>query len=308
MKAFKTKEIIGLAGLAVVFITTSYFSISYAPYLQQSLLLTRETGQIVYVMLAVLSVVVFPLASLPLMPIAVVLWGSVTTAWLSIAGWFLGAIISFWIARKYGRPVVQKLVNLDEVRRFERLIPRTNMFWTIVALRMSVPVDGLSYALGLFSTVPFPLYAVASFIGIIPFAFIFSYSVVFPIWAQVAVFLAAAGLIYGSMRYALKKKVQDITTITMYYWGGEKYGIKIKNTCQECDVNMNILNDMKIKELKDKNVRIEIKPWLTNFWTALLSGTWHAPIILVEGEVFSQGVVVNRQKLVKRLEDIINNN
>jgi len=49
-------------------------------------------------------------------------------------------------------------------------------------------------------------------------------------------------------------------TITMYYWGGEKYGIKIKSDCKECDINTTILRDMEQNEFKDKPVEIVIKP------------------------------------------------
>jgi len=45
----------------------------------------------------------------------------------------------------------------------------------------------------------------------------------------------------------------------MYYWGGEKYGIKIKSDCKECDINTTILRDMEQNEFKDKPVEIVIK-------------------------------------------------
>lgn len=89
--------------------------------------------------------------------------------------------------------------------------------------------------------------------------------------------------------------------IIMYYWGGEKFGLKIKSSCRECDINRGILEDMKRKEFKGRSVAIEIKPWLTHLWEALRHGGWHAPVIVVNGKLFSQGTVVDKGKLTKYL-------
>ena len=86
-------------------------------------------------------------------------------------------------------------------------------------------------------------------------------------------------------------------TIAMYRWEGSWYGFTIKSKCEECDVNTGILNSMKEKEFKGKPVNIIIKPWLNNIWTSLLKGGWHAPVVLVNGKIFSQGIFINRKKL-----------
>ena len=94
-------------------------------------------------------------------------------------------------------------------------------------------------------------------------------------------------------------------TITMYRWAGTKYGITIKSECKECDINTAILQDMKDKEFAGKNVVIEIKPWLTHVWESLRRGGWHAPVIVVEQHIFSQGVVLNREKLALQVLQIL---
>lgn len=88
-------------------------------------------------------------------------------------------------------------------------------------------------------------------------------------------------------------------TITMYYWGGEKFGFKIKNACKECDINFSIFEDMKQGEFKGQKVIINVKPWLTNLWAALSCGGWHAPVVVVNGKLFSQGIVVDRKKFAE---------
>ncbi|MCH8741533.1 hypothetical protein IH779_01395 [Patescibacteria group bacterium] len=93
--------------------------------------------------------------------------------------------------------------------------------------------------------------------------------------------------------------------ITMYFWGGSKFGIIIKSKCKECEINSGILEDMKQKEFSGKPVTIEIKSWLTHIWDSLRRGGWHAPIILVNNRLFSQGVLIDRKKLAGQVEKLI---
>lgn len=94
--------------------------------------------------------------------------------------------------------------------------------------------------------------------------------------------------------------------ITMYRWAGSKFGIKIRNECEECEVNTGILEDLKQKEFHGKPVTVEVKPWLTHLWESLRCGGWHAPVIVVNGKLFSQGVVVDRDKLVQLVFKMLN--
>lgn len=91
-------------------------------------------------------------------------------------------------------------------------------------------------------------------------------------------------------------------TITMYVWAGSKFGITIKSECKECDINSGILEDMKQREFTGKQLVVEIKPWLTYIWESLRYGGWYAPVILVNGKLFSQGIVIDRKKLQTKVE------
>ena len=104
-------------------------------------------------------------------------------------------MIAFWLAQRYGHPLVHKIINMDRIERIERLIPSGNIFWSVVFLRMALPVDILSYALGLFTEMRFLPYSIATIIGITPFAFAFAYLVVIPVTFQI-IALALGVLIF----------------------------------------------------------------------------------------------------------------
>jgi uncharacterized membrane protein YdjX (TVP38/TMEM64 family) len=121
------------------------------------------------------ATIVAPVTLLPAIPMIAPILGPFVTAIACWAGWTLGAIVSFWIARYGGRPLISKFTTLQQLERFEERIPKGSHLYIIFALRLILPVDLLSYGLGLFSTVSIRTYACASGLGILWFSFAFSY-------------------------------------------------------------------------------------------------------------------------------------
>lgn len=76
--------------------------------------------------------------------------------------------------------------------------------------------------------------------------------------------------------------------ITIFEWAGKLGPFRIKTHCGDCDLTISILKAMMEDEFKDKDVTLEIKPWLDNFFYCIVRGTWHAPIIMVNGKKFYQ--------------------
>lgn len=165
-------------------------------------------GALVYVLAGAASVVVLPLSSLPLVPLAARLWGVWVAGALSAAGWWLGALLAFWIAR-LARPSLERFVSLSALDRLERSISPDVGFAAIVVLRIILPVDVTSFALGLLRELRFTIYATASLVGIVPFAFAWSYAgsrlergdyLVFAALATVLVLVGVAGKRYWLRR------------------------------------------------------------------------------------------------------------
>lgn len=178
------KEIFSLLLVAVIFIGVSVFTKQYGYLLKEIPFLEGYSGALIYVAITIIAVVLAPISTMPLLPLAVSLWGNFSAAVLSITGWTAGAAIAFFLARRFGKPLVGKMVSLEKIQRIENIIPKSNVFISIVLLRMTVPVDILSYALGLFSSVQFRLYFISTLLGVTPFAFFYSYSVRLPAGLQ----------------------------------------------------------------------------------------------------------------------------
>ncbi len=135
----------------------------------------RLLGAFLFALLMFASTVFAPLTTLPLVPLLAPILGPFTTAIASIIGWTTGATVAFLIARHGGRPALLRHVDLQKVERYESLLPKETHFLALVMLRMLIPVDLLSYALGFLSTVKLGEYVLTTIIGVSWFSFAFAY-------------------------------------------------------------------------------------------------------------------------------------
>ena len=153
-----------------------------------------------YVVIAIIATVAAPVSAAPLIPIAANAWGFAVTAMLSILGWTAGALIAFAIGRRYGLPLARKFFSINKLEKIHKHIPQERLFWSVVLLRVIVPVDLLSYALGIFGVLDWKKYTLATIIGISPFAFIFAYLGTLPVSYQL--FSIPAGILLIFIVYA----------------------------------------------------------------------------------------------------------
>jgi len=109
-------------------------------------------------------------------------------------------LIAFAIGRRYGLPLARKFFSINKLEKIHKHIPQERLFWSVVLLRVIVPVDLLSYALGIFGVLDWKKYTLATIIGISPFAFIFAYLGTLPVSYQL--FSIPAGILLIFIVYA----------------------------------------------------------------------------------------------------------
>lgn len=163
-------------------------------------------GILIFVATSVLAVLAPMLSNLPLVPLAVLAWGSAWTALMLLAGWVLGAAISFGLGR-HARPfILRHFPSVNRHANVDRLIHPRHRVGSLILLRMTFPVDVLSYALGLFSrTTTLTENALSTAIGGAPFALLFALFPALPATAQLAVFIASAVVFAGYMLWVLRR-------------------------------------------------------------------------------------------------------
>ncbi|WP_439860827.1 glutaredoxin family protein [Pseudomonas sp. MBLB4136] len=87
--------------------------------------------------------------------------------------------------------------------------------------------------------------------------------------------------------------------ITLYRWAGRFGPLRIRIPCGECALTRDVIEDTLANELADIPVELRLRDWLSQWWQPLLKGGWHAPIVMVEGRVISQGNALNRGVLTE---------
>jgi len=68
-------------------------------------------------------------------------------------------------------------------------MPKEHTFVGIIFLRIAIPIDIISYAIGLFTSIRFMPYFFATLIGFLPLAFFLAYLGTLPAYAQVMGFI-----------------------------------------------------------------------------------------------------------------------
>ncbi len=175
---------------SAIFIIISQISGKYAEELKYLVGMGGIFGAPLYVLLVVLAIVIPPIGVGFLLPVAANVWDPFHAALLSILGWTLGAQIAFWLARRFGKSLVKKVVSLEKIEAMEKYAHSKHIFWSVVLWRMALPVDFLSYALGLFSDMKYGKYFLATVLGVTPFGIFFSYAAVLSFGYQLAATLA----------------------------------------------------------------------------------------------------------------------
>ncbi|MDP2647651.1 MAG: VTT domain-containing protein, partial [Candidatus Yanofskybacteria bacterium] len=178
MASKKITSWLSLAVIAALFIISAYASQKYESQIVQ--FVEGKTGWVIlslYLLLTIVSEVISPIASLPFIPIAVSVWGSLGAGLLTAAGWTLGSIMAFLFARWFGHTLLPSISSKKILEKIHRYAPEDakEVFWLLVILRIFAPIDYLSYAAGLFTHISLKTYSLATVIGIIPSAMIFSY-------------------------------------------------------------------------------------------------------------------------------------
>lgn len=94
-------------------------------------------------------------------------------------------------------------------------------------------------------------------------------------------------------------------TVTIYKLTGRQLFFVIPEAfCEECDLTVVMVRRV-LQELGDPDVRLKIRPWINNLFQSLLKGGRHAPVVVIDGKLFSQGVVPAHDALLERMEEVL---
>ena len=179
-------------GVVVLFAAAMVLVRQFAAPIQAVVSEHSHLGIVVFVASSALAVLMPLLTNLPLLPVAVLAWGPWWTAWLLLLGWVAGAALSFWLGRHARAAILRRFPSVSRHADIDRLIDPRHRLASLIVLRMTFPVDVLSYALGLFSRhTTLADNALSTALGAAPFALLFAWFPALSVPAQVALFVAS---------------------------------------------------------------------------------------------------------------------
>ena len=124
---------------------------------------------------------------------------------LSSAALVAGSIVAFWLARFYGRPLVERFVPKAVIDRYIDGVAQRHFALLLAAFALPFfPDDALCFIAGL-SALRFPVFLLLVVVGRPPGMFVASLVgagiAVVPWWAWTIIALVSAGLLYQAYRY-----------------------------------------------------------------------------------------------------------
>ena len=143
--------------LAISFVAIFYLILALALQtigLDNAQLLVKKTGvwaPIVFVALCAASLIIAPLSGSSLFVVGGTLFGKHNAFLLSYIASIIGCSANFWISRKLGRKVAQRLIgkaNLEELDKFTNKLKSSRSILYMILI-MPLSQDIVSYAIGL---------------------------------------------------------------------------------------------------------------------------------------------------------------
>jgi uncharacterized membrane protein YdjX (TVP38/TMEM64 family) len=121
----------------------------------------------VFFLIQVAQVIVAPLPGGVFPPVGAVAFGPWTALALSLSGAATGSAIAFALARRRGRPLVQRLVGRETLNRYEGILTARGGLWFFLVFLLPPPVDALCAIAGL-STLSFWRFMILTTLGRLP--------------------------------------------------------------------------------------------------------------------------------------------
>lgn len=202
----KIKAVIQVSIIVFLFLLVSYIVQTNMGFFENLILGNEAWGILIYTLIIIVETIIAPLTSIPLIPIISAIYGWFVAGIIAYLGWFLGSVIIFYICRKWGKPFVKKFVSLESIERMERSISKEEEMGALILLRMTLPADIVSYALGLFSGISWKTYLISTLIGFLPFTFAIAYVGSLPFVYQILGAIVLAIVVITGIYFRKRKK------------------------------------------------------------------------------------------------------
>jgi len=178
----RTKTLVALAAvfavfaLATVVLRTGVPGITDPVWIRNRVAAYGRFAPVVFILLQAAQVVLAPVPGQLLAFVGGYLFGPVSGAAYSLLGAALGSTVAFLIARRYGRPYVERVIDAATLDAFDGVVARDGVFALfLVFLVPGLPDDAICFMAGI-TRLPLRQLVVVSVLGRAPGYLLISYA------------------------------------------------------------------------------------------------------------------------------------
>lgn len=142
-----------------------------------------------FIALAALSAMLSPFSSIPLVPVAIMVWGKSLTMVFLLSGWFIGGALTYMVGYFVGYPLVRQFSSFEKIRYYRGKISQKTEFLLVLLFRLSMPAEIPGYVLGI-ARYHFGKYLLATLVAEAPFVVIATYASEALVASNVKMFVA----------------------------------------------------------------------------------------------------------------------
>jgi uncharacterized membrane protein YdjX (TVP38/TMEM64 family) len=160
-----------LATVALYFVATQFWGLSFkvdAEPFQEWVEDQGPLGPVVFIAVMAASVLFAPIPNIPIFIAAGLAWGTLLGTLYCMIGLTIGSGAAFWVARKFGRHHLPKLIGRHAAERLDHMVD--NMGGRVVFFSRLMPgvnFDWISFVAGM-TSVRFRTFIVYSALGMLP--------------------------------------------------------------------------------------------------------------------------------------------
>jgi uncharacterized membrane protein YdjX (TVP38/TMEM64 family) len=159
------------ACVVLYFLATSYWGVSFKVDAEPFRDWVKDRGAlgvVVFILVMAASVLFAPIPNVPIFIAAGLAWGPILGTIYCMIGLTLGSAAAFWVARKFGRNHLARLIGHKAAARIDHMVD--NMGGRVVFVSRLMPginFDWISFVAGM-TSVSFRTFIFYSFLGMIP--------------------------------------------------------------------------------------------------------------------------------------------
>ena len=106
-------------------------------------------GGLILFGLSVVSVLISPFSSVPLLPSAILAWGSFLTFSILFPAWVTGGILAYFIGSLTQEKILRHFFSFEKIEYYKKLISPRSQFLLVLIFQAVTPSEISSYTLGI---------------------------------------------------------------------------------------------------------------------------------------------------------------